>query len=218
MNLRHLYNRAESASFLDGFSAALQHRIQAGLGRTPIGDRLRGDWLGHPVHPGLVAIPIGAWTGSLVFDVVLRDPQGARRLIGVGLAAIPPTLATGWADWSERDTRQRRVGLLHAGANVAGIGLMLASFRRHKSAPGVSATTLSALALTAVGVGGALGGHLVYGQGAGLEMTSDSHGPAFDPVLADVDSAAEEKAAEEKAVEGEPTDSHRHHVSIGRHR
>lgn len=213
MNLRHLYNRAESASFLDGFSAALQHRLQAGLGRTPIGDRLRGDWLGHPVHPGLVAIPIGAWTSSLVFDVVLRDPRGARRLIGVGLAAVPPTLATGWADWSERDIRQRRVGLLHAGANAVGIGLMIASFRRHKNAPGGFATGLSALALTAVGVGGALGAHLVYGQGAGLEMASDSHGPAFDPVLAEVDAAAEERTVEEK-----PTNGHRYHVSIGRTR
>ncbi|MDH6680849.1 putative membrane protein [Rhodococcus sp. LBL1] len=213
MNLRHLYNRAESASFLDGISATIQHRIQAGLGRTPIGDRLRGDWLGHPVHPVLVAIPIGAWTSSLVFDVVLRDPQGARRLIGVGLAAAPPTIATGWADWSERDTRQRRVGLLHAGAIATGIVLMLASFRRHKTAPGFSATALSALALTAVGVGGALGGHLVFGQGAGLEMASESHGPAFDPVLAEVDSAAEERAVEEKTANG-----HRHHVSMGRHR
>ncbi|MCL2536271.1 MAG: hypothetical protein FWE39_19090 [Nocardiaceae bacterium] len=210
MNLRHLYNRAESASFLDGLSAALQHRIQAGLGRTVVGDRLRGDWLGHPVHPSLVAIPIGAWTSSLIFDVVLRDPRNARRLIGVGLAVLPPTLATGWADWSERDVRQRRVGLLHAGANGTGIALMLASFRRHKTAPGFSATALSALALTAVGVGGALGGHLVFGQGSGLEMTSDSHGPAFDPVLAEVDSAAEERAVEQKTTDGH------HHVPIGR--
>ncbi|PTR22185.1 putative membrane protein [Rhodococcus sp. OK519] len=194
MNLRHLYNRAESAAFLDGVSAALQHRIQAGLGRTVIGDRLRGDWLGHPVHPSLVAIPIGAWTSSLLFDVVLRDHRTARRLIGVGLIAVPPTLATGWADWSERDVRQRRVGLLHAGANAAGIVLMLASFRRRRRDPAASdalATALSLTALGAVGAGGALGGHLVFGQGAGLAMTPANDGPAFDPVLAEIDTRAE---------------------------
>lgn len=202
MNLRHLYNRAESASFLDGVSAALQHRIQAGLGRTPIGDRLRGDWLGHPVHPVLVAIPIGAWTSSLVFDVVLRDPRGARRLIGLGLVSLPPTLATGWADWSERDVRQRRVGLIHAATNGVGIAFMIASFRRHKRRPGLTSTMLSTLGMAAVGAGGALGGHLVYGQGAGLEMVTPNDGPAFDPVLADV----------EAEPEAHPADGHRRHA------
>lgn len=209
MNLRHLYNRAESAAFLDGISAALQHRIRAGLGRTPVGDRLRGDWLGHPVHPGLVALPIGAWAGSLVFDTVLRDHRTARRLIGMGLVAVPPTLATGWADWSERDVRQRRVGLLHAGTNAVGIVLMLASFRRRRRDPAASdvlATGLSCAALGAVGAGGALGGHLVFGQGAGLAMTPANDGPAFDPVLADVDARTEPETA----------NGHRAHVGLHR--
>ncbi|WP_430335451.1 DUF2231 domain-containing protein [Rhodococcus sp. ACT016] len=208
MNLRHLYNRAESASFLDGFSAALQHRIQAGLGRTPIGDRLRGDWLGHPVHPALVAIPIGAWTSSLIFDS-FGDHRSACRLIGVGLLASLPTTATGWADWSERDVRQRRVGLIHAGSNATGIALMAASFlvrRRDPAASKPLAVGLSAAALGAVGVGGALGGHLVFGQGSGLEMTTPNDGPAFDPVLAEVD-------AETETHEG---NGHRHHVLTGR--
>jgi len=199
MNLRHLYNRAESASSLDGVSATLQHRIQSGLGRTAIGDRLRGDWLGHPVHPSLVAVPIGAWTASLVFDTVLRDHRTARRLIGVGLLATPPALATGWADWSERDVRQRRVGLIHAGANATGIALMLASFRRRRRDPAarnILATALSTAAIGAVGAGGALGGHLVFGQGAGLAMTPANDGPAFDPVLADVDTRAEPESAD----------------------
>lgn len=207
MNLRHLYNRAESASSLDGFCAALQHRLQSGLDRTPIGDRLRGDWLGHPVHPVLVAIPIGAWTSSLVFDVVLRDHRGARRLVGVGLAAAAPTLVTGWADWSERDVRQRRVGLVHAAINGVGVGLMAASFRRHKRHPGVGATMLSTLGLTAIGVGGMLGGHLVFGQGAGLEMTSAADGPAFDPVLADIT---------DDEPEARSHDAHGHHALTGR--
>ncbi|ORL02142.1 hypothetical protein A6F55_17460 [Prescottella equi] len=191
--------RLQSASFLDGVSAALQQRIQAGLGRTAVGDRLRGDWLGHPIHPALVAAPIGMWTASLAFDTVLRDHRTARRLIGLGLLTTPPALATGWADWSERDVRQRRVGLVHAGANATGIALMLASFRRRRRNPAardVVATGLSMAALGAVGAGGALGGHLVFGQGAGLAMTPANDGPAFDPVLADVDTRNETESAD----------------------
>ena len=47
---------------------------------------------GHPVHPMLVTVPIGAWISSVVFDVasrVVRPPallvQGAEWLIAVGI-------------------------------------------------------------------------------------------------------------------------------------
>ncbi len=95
--------------------------------------------------------------------------------------------------------RQRRVGLVHAGANATGIVLMLASFRRRRRNPAardVVATGLSMAALGAVGAGGALGGHLVFGQGAGLAMTPANDGPAFDPVLADVDTRNETESAD----------------------
>ncbi|MER7475339.1 DUF2231 domain-containing protein [Micromonospora sp. NPDC000018] len=49
---------------------------------------------GHPLHPALVTIPIGAWITSLVFDIashVVRDEtflaDGSRWLIAVGVLA-----------------------------------------------------------------------------------------------------------------------------------
>ncbi|WP_137725491.1 DUF2231 domain-containing protein [Prescottella subtropica] len=206
MNLRHLFERAESASSLDGVADALAHLVQSGPGRTPVAAGLRGGWLGHPVHPVLVAIPIGAWTSSLVLDVVFRDHRAARRLLGIGLVTVPATAGTGWLDWSERGVRQRRVGLIHAGANVVGIVLTFASFRRRRRDPDAFdplATALSATALTAVGVGGALGGHLVFAEGSGMSAATESTGPAFDPALADLDAMRT------------PRDGHRHRVLPG---
>src|SRR5919206_174083 len=47
---------------------------------------------GHPLHPALVAVPIGAWVASFVFDVashLVGDgrflAEGSRWLIGLGV-------------------------------------------------------------------------------------------------------------------------------------
>jgi uncharacterized membrane protein len=58
---------------------------------------------GHPFHPALVTVPIGAWVASLVFDLVSReadDPEifatGSAWLIGVGLAGAVVGCSTCW--------------------------------------------------------------------------------------------------------------------------
>jgi uncharacterized membrane protein len=50
---------------------------------------------GHPLHPALVAVPIGAWVTSFVFDVASHldsDPgflaHGARWLIAIGVIGL----------------------------------------------------------------------------------------------------------------------------------
>ncbi|WP_390893280.1 hypothetical protein [Mycobacterium deserti] len=47
----------------------------------------------------MITIPIGTWMTSAVFDVVFKDVVGARRLIAVGLAATPPAVLAGWAEF-----------------------------------------------------------------------------------------------------------------------
>ncbi|MEU2006169.1 DUF2231 domain-containing protein [Rhodococcus sp. NPDC019627] len=168
MNVPGLLRKTESADFLDNVSALLQRRIAGTLSGTGAREVLRGSWLGHPLHPVLVTVPIGAWSGSLVLDTVLRDHVAARRLIGLGLLSAVPTLTTGWVDWAERDATQRRVGLIHAGANALGIAAFTASFLRRRRGTDAQAVALSVAGFLAVGVGGTLGGHLTYAMGAGV--------------------------------------------------
>jgi hypothetical protein len=60
---------------------------------------LAGTWLGHPVHPFLVSVPIGCWTSASLLDA-LGQRRAARTLIGAGVlpSSRPPSPAcrTGW--------------------------------------------------------------------------------------------------------------------------
>ncbi|MFJ7967705.1 DUF2231 domain-containing protein [Streptomyces sp. NPDC096324] len=145
-------------------------KLQRGIRSLPLGtarDLLHGRPLGHPVHPVLVQVPIGCWLSAAVMDVMPAGQRAATTLTAVGLAGIAPAAITGWVDWADLPPEQARVGLLHAVANVTAVALFAASLTarlRHHSAKG----RLWALGgLVAVGVTGALGGHVAYRQAVG---------------------------------------------------
>lgn len=168
MNLHRILARVEEVKSLDapaGTSARIAGRVVDG---ARLGRILRGSWLGHPVHPLLITLPIGSWMTSVVFDVAFKDPVTARRLIGVGLAATPPTVLAGWADYVLLSKRQQRVGLVHAVSNGAGVMMFGLAYRAYRKEHERAARVYSLLGLTAISVGGALGGHLSYAQGAGM--------------------------------------------------
>ncbi|HMM96011.1 DUF2231 domain-containing protein [Phycicoccus sp.] len=167
--------RLEELDALDGAVAALEpvgsFFSGGGLGRV-----LRGDWLGHALHPVLTDVVIGTWTSASLLDVVGGEESrdAARTLVGVGLAAVGPTAWTGWAEWAGAGRREQRVGVVHAVSNGLAIGLYAASYvsrRRGRHSAGAR------LALAGFAVSGAaayLGGHLAAARDVG------SHHPAFD--------------------------------------
>src|SRR3954452_86548 len=67
---------------------------------------LHGVWLGHPLHPVLTDVPIGAWTTALALDA--RETasgdeaygRAADFAIGLGLVAAVGAAVTGLNDWS----------------------------------------------------------------------------------------------------------------------
>ncbi|WP_308206994.1 DUF2231 domain-containing protein [Mycolicibacterium hippocampi] len=138
------------------------------IDRRGLARALRGSWLGHRVHPLLVTVPVGTWTASAVFDVLFKDVTTARRLVAVGLAMAPPTALAGWADYPLLDRRQQRVGLVHAASNLVGVLVFSLAYRAYRRDRPRAARVYTFLGLAAIGVGGALGGHLSYAQGAGV--------------------------------------------------
>src|SRR4051812_2522309 len=112
--------RLEGDARLDGAAERLRAAV-ALLDTGLAGDALGGEWLGHALHPLLTDVPLGCWMGAGLLDVVggRRSRRAARRLVGLGLLAVPLTVATGLVDWSRSsETRVRRVGVVHAGGNV----------------------------------------------------------------------------------------------------
>ncbi|MDN5759311.1 MAG: hypothetical protein L0H59_12395 [Tomitella sp.] len=72
--------------------------------KRPVSAALTGPY-GHPFHPILVTIPIGAWVASLVFDIgsyVVDDPdfltRGAAWLIAVGVLGALAAATVGFLD------------------------------------------------------------------------------------------------------------------------
>ena len=143
-------------------------------------DALSGTFLGHTLHPLMTDLPIGSWTSAMVLDLTAgrSGRKAARRLIGTGILASLPTALTGaveWADSADRRSSTRRLGLVHASANVTALSLYTASYmarRRGHSGRGLALAGGAALA-----VGGHLGGHLAYVNAEGVAVTSFESGP-----------------------------------------
>lgn len=128
-------------------------------------DALHGVWLGHPLHPVLVQVPIGTWLSASFLDAWPGNETASRRLVLAGLAASVPAALAGTADWSEQHEQQMRVGIVHALANTAAIALYAASAAIPARAKG-----LRLAGLAAATAGGFLGGHLAYRQSAGTNQ------------------------------------------------
>ncbi|WP_246365504.1 DUF2231 domain-containing protein [Kibdelosporangium persicum] len=158
----------ENLRAVDRPAATVAAAVRRGLKASKADGALRGSWLGHPLHPLMVTVPIGAWVSAAVLDAGNRNDDAARKLIAIGLTAAPPTILLGLADYGELDKRQRRVGLVHAVTNAAAVGCFAASYQLRRRGRHTAGKLMSTLALTVLSTGGALGGHLSYAQGAGV--------------------------------------------------
>jgi nitrite reductase/ring-hydroxylating ferredoxin subunit/uncharacterized membrane protein len=159
-------HRLEHTTALDGVIDLVRDKVQA-LPLGPWRDVLHGRRLGHPVHPLLVQVPIGSWLSAAVLDLLPGQRRAAWVLIGVGLGAAGPAAVAGWADWAELQRRQRRVGFVHAGANITAVALYAGSFTARTRGRTGLGKALGFAGLSVVSIGGAIGGHLAYRQASG---------------------------------------------------
>lgn len=173
--LNRMTSALEAAAVLDAPAEPLSRVAALITGPRPVKDLLSGTPLGHPLHPLLVTIPIGFWSGALVFDLLQRK-EAAQTLVGLGALAAVPTALSGLSDWSDTAEGEKRVGLVHAGLNTASLALYTASWvarRRGHHGLGV-VLTLPAMAL--LGTAGWLGGHLTYALGVGVDTNAFQSG------------------------------------------
>ncbi len=176
---RAVAERLESLQSLDPPAQAIGKAVRSAIPGGPVKDALSGTWLGHPLHPLLTDVPIGAYTSAVILDV-LGEGDAATKLIAVGLAATPSVLITGWSDWADAETGNapvRRTGILHAAVNGTATGLMAASLAARRNGARGRGRLLSLAGLGLIGAGGWLGGHLSYARGVGVDTTVFDPGP-----------------------------------------
>lgn len=170
-------------AWLDRPSYRFEHAIglvmaACGGAGERIGNALHGTWLGHPLHPLLTTVPMGAVATTLALDAASILPgsrpdfrEASRFSLGVGIAGNLAAAVTGVNDWQHTQEQSRRVGLVHGALNAAATGLYVLSWwdrRRDRQARGIAASTLGYGITLASGY---LGGSLVYRSGTGVDQS-----------------------------------------------
>jgi len=161
-----------------------------GLGPGPLKDLLSGTIVGHPVHPVLTDVTIGAWTGAAMLDVLggARSQRGADALVGLGVLSAAPTALTGIADWADVTGEDRRVGMAHAVGNAAATAIYAVSWVARKRGHRGLGVALSMLGFGVASGTAYLGGHLVFARGVGVDVTVFDRLPAkYTPVMDEAD-------------------------------
>jgi nitrite reductase/ring-hydroxylating ferredoxin subunit/uncharacterized membrane protein len=199
---------------------AITHTFAAGgpLGRA-LKNFLHGTWLGHPLHPVVTDLPLGAWATALVLDgleVATGRPEcgrSATTAIKVGLIGAVGAAITGVTDWQHTEQRARRLGLMHGLLHTVAAALYTTSLVQRQRQQRSAGRWLALLGFAVASGAAYLGGHLVYGERIGVNHATRDTGPGtFTPVLAAQELA--EGQMRQVEVEGTPILLAQHHGQV----
>lgn len=170
--------------------------MRGGAPARRVADALHGTGLGHPLHPILTDIPIGAWSLAALCDLVAAitgSPDAERAadtLIAAGAAAAVPTALAGAADYSTIPQQATATGALHGILNGSALGLYLLSLAARRGGQRGVGVGLALAAFGLVGAAGALGGDLVYRHKVGVNHSDQPEAEGdWEDVLAEIDLA-----------------------------
>jgi nitrite reductase/ring-hydroxylating ferredoxin subunit/uncharacterized membrane protein len=162
----------------DAVQGAVSKVFSAGgeAGRS-VQDFLHGVWLGHPLHPALTDVPIGAWTVAVGLDIMdmLQGKDdlapGADAAVAVGLVGAVGSAVTGLTDWHvlKEEKQPKKVGLTHALINTTATLLFAGSLVCRKRNSRQAGRALGFLGYAAACAGAFLGGSLVYEDELGVD-------------------------------------------------
>jgi uncharacterized membrane protein/nitrite reductase/ring-hydroxylating ferredoxin subunit len=143
--------------------------------------RARAQIKSHPIHPMLVAFPVGLWISSLIFDLlavasnnIFLAIAGFYALIGgcvgAALAAVPGVIDLFSVVPPNSSGRNR--GYIHGTLNVLALLLFIFIVVRRGDPmmrPDGTSLALSLLGVVVIGISGWLGGTLVYRNQIGVD-------------------------------------------------
>lgn len=164
-------------SRLDRLSSSLHQALHSltAVAPRPVFHVLHGnEWLGHPAHPVVIAVPVGAWVATGWYDArsaMTKDPRDehvADGALRVGIAGAVLAAATGATQYLDTRDGARREAAVHAGLNTVALGLYAASWAARVRGSRRRGRRLAAAGLAIVSASGYLGGDLAYRLGVGV--------------------------------------------------
>jgi uncharacterized membrane protein len=147
------------------------------------------NFLGHPVHPMLIAFPLGLLPAAVACDIIFLVNARAHWahmaywLIAAGVISGVIAAVFGFADWFalEGGTRAKRIGLFHSVVNEIMLVLFAVSWwlrRGNPDAPPMTAIVIGIVALLFGLVAAWLGGELVYRMSVGVDFDAHVDSPS----------------------------------------
>jgi uncharacterized membrane protein len=149
----------------------------------------KAKFLGHPIHPTLVAFPVGLFVTSVVFDII-RIAGGsagfsvaAYYMIGAGIVGGLAAAIFGFVDYLyiPGRTRAKRIGLIHGTINFFMVALFILSWAGRYADPAAfhpAPIAISVIAVVLALVSGWLGGELVDRLGVGVDEGAHVDAPS----------------------------------------
>ena len=160
---------------------------------APAGQKLRnffhGTWFGHPLHPALTNVPLGTWTAATVLDIFELASgdetlaEGSDMAVAVGLIGAVAAALSGLNDWNYTSKKPRRVGALHAAANLSATLCYLGSWWQRRYGCRRAGMTSGFVGYGLSVLGAYLGGHLVYNERIGVNHAPEALPEKFVPLM-----------------------------------
>ena len=204
--------RLEQQDWLEPLADRLQGAIAAafeagGTAGRRLRDFLHGTWLGHPLHPVLTDVPLGAWTLAATLDLLgsedgRAEHRAADTAVAVGLVGAVGAAVTGLTDWHHTAGGARRVGLMHGLINVSATGLYATSLALRLRGDRRTGKAVGGLGFAVALAAAYLGGHLVFRKRIGVDHAPRGEWADVVPVLAESELA--ESQARRVDVRGVP--------------
>ena len=144
--------------------------------------------LAHPIHPMLIAFPLGLLPVAAIFDIIYLCTQNGHWadvsywIIAAGIIGALIAAVFGFVDWLgiPEATRAKYIGLIHGASNFIVVVLFIVSWfmrRPDPAAPSVLAIVLGWIGTVIALFAGWLGGELVYRLNVAVDDGANLNAP-----------------------------------------